>query len=110
MLDMGYSSSKMSCGHSVSRGVLLAWLAVVAGAAGDPTDSAGHPVAPRGVFGRVVRPLIQSGLVPLPPGAVEPQGWLRDWAQSAANGITGHLDEYHPVFADAWKGVAVNAP
>lgn len=110
MLDIGYSSSKISRWHSVSRGVLLAWLAAVAGAAGDPLHSADQAITPRGVFERVARPLIKSCLVPLPPGAVEPHGWLRDWAESAANGVTGHLDEYHPVFADAWKGVAVKAP
>ena len=37
-------------------------------------------------------------LMPLPPGAIEPAGWLRDWAVAAANGITGHLDEVEPGF------------
>ena len=46
----------------------------------------------------------------MPPGAVEPRGWLRDWATAARNGITGHLDERHPAFRDAWKGTPVNAP
>lgn len=61
-------------------------------------------------YPRAAKPIVAPAFTPLPPGAVEPKGWLRDWAESAANGITGHLDEYHPVFADAWKGVAVNAP
>ena len=52
----------------------------------------------------------RSVWVPLPPGAVQPAGWLRDWAQAAAQGITGHLDEYHPTFHDAWKGTPVKAP
>ena len=51
-----------------------------------------------------------TALLPLPPGAVEPAGWLRDWAVAAGRGITGHLDEYHAVFRDAWKGTPVTAP
>ena len=30
----------------------------------------------------------------LPPSAIRPQGWLRDWARTMADGGTGHLDEY----------------
>jgi uncharacterized protein len=47
---------------------------------------------------------VKPAFVPLPPGAVTPQGWLRDWAVDAANGITGHLDEYSTVYGQAWKG------
>lgn len=57
----------------------------------------------RGYANRRVKP----AFLPLPPGAVEPEGWLRDWAQAARNGITGHLDEWHPTFAEGWKGVPV---
>lgn len=42
--------------------------------------------------------------VALPPGAVRPEGWLRDWAVAAVAGITGHLDERSNVFRDSWKG------
>ena len=83
------------------------WLTVMTPRAGSAPATLSTPA---GVFGRVAQPVVKMAFVPLPPGAVEPKGWLRDWAESAANGITGHLDEYHPVFADAWKGVAVNAP
>jgi uncharacterized protein len=47
--------------------------------------------------------------IPLPPGEVTPTGWLRDWAEDAAHGITGHLDERNATFADGWKGTAVQA-
>ncbi|MGC8643268.1 MAG: hypothetical protein ACP5XB_25700, partial [Isosphaeraceae bacterium] len=40
--------------------------------------------------------------VPLPPGAVEPAGWLRDWCLAARDGFTGHMDEYDPEFRRAW--------
>ncbi len=47
--------------------------------------------------------------IPLSPGAVQPEGWIRDWAKDAANGITGHLDEYSPTFGEAWKGYGFKA-
>ena len=39
---------------------------------------------------------------PLPAGAVEPQGWLRDWAESARDGYTAHMNEVHLDFQHAW--------
>jgi hypothetical protein len=58
-------------------------------------------------YQRPCQPQIEPAFLPLPPGAVEPAGWLRDWAVAARQGLTGHLDEYHAVFADGWKGVSV---
>ncbi len=52
---------------------------------------------------------VQAAFVPLAPGAVEPEGWLRDWAMAARDGITGHLDEYHPTFRDAWTDLNLDA-
>lgn len=52
----------------------------------------------------VAVPDIAPAYIPLPVGQVEPEGWLRDWAESARNGITGHLDERHDVFGKTWKG------
>jgi hypothetical protein len=59
---------------------------------------------------RPFEPAVKPALLPPRPGAVGPAGWLRDWAQSARHGITGHLDERHPTFADGWKGVPIKAP
>jgi hypothetical protein len=53
---------------------------------------------------RKAEPPIKMAFLPLRPGAIEPAGWLRDWAQAAGQGITGHLDEWHPTFGEAWKG------
>ncbi len=61
-------------------------------------------------YARPVEPAVKPALLVLPPGAVEPAGWLRDWAQAARDGITGHLDERHATFADGWKGVPIKAP
>ena len=65
---------------------------------------------PRVNHARPFEPQIKTALLPLPPGAVEPSGWLRDWVQAARAGITGHLDEWHPTFADGWKGIPIKAP
>ncbi len=46
---------------------------------------------------------------PLDVGDIKPEGWLRDWAEDAANGITGHLDEYEQVFAYGWLGRDITA-
>jgi hypothetical protein len=59
---------------------------------------------------RVAETPVRPALVPLSPGAVEPAGWLRDWSLAARDGITGHLDQYHATFQDAWKGTPVHAP
>jgi len=48
-------------------------------------------------------------LAPLRPGAATPRGWLHDWSRAAADGITGHLDEYSPAFGEAWKGYGFKA-
>ena len=53
---------------------------------------------------------ITPALTPLPPGAVEPRGWSRDWAIAAKNGLTGHMEEYNPTFRDGWKGLPVQGP
>lgn len=48
-------------------------------------------------------------LIPLAPGEVKPQGWLRDWAETAAKGITGQLGERHDVFRHGWTGTDFKA-
>ena len=69
---------------------------------------AGEPAASDvPTYARVCEPVVKPAFLPLPIGAVQPQGWLRDWAQSARDGITGHLDEWHPAFADGWKGIPI---
>ena len=67
-------------------------------------------VAPAANYSRVCEPEIKPAFLPLPPGAVEPAGWLRDWAVAARDGITGHLDEHHATFRDGWKGIPIAAP
>lgn len=51
-------------------------------------------------LGSVIKPRFIS----LAPGVVSPEGWLKQWAESAASGITGHLDEMAATFREGWKG------
>jgi hypothetical protein len=83
----------------------LALLSACALTVADKTDSDHAPN-----YGRVCQPPVKPAFLPLPIGAVEPKGWLRDWAEAAREGITGYLDERHPTFADGWKGIPINAP
>ena len=53
-------------------------------------------------YARPFEPPTRPALIALPPGAVEPEGWLRDWCLAAKNGYTGHMDEYHEEFKRAW--------
>ena len=90
----------------IPRASRLAWVALVMCAGGGGLA----PGAESANYSRVAEPLAKPAFLPLPPGAIEPRGWLRDWAVAAREGITGHLDKYHAVFRDAWKGIPVNAP
>lgn len=60
------------------------------------------PVKPTANYARPFEPPIHRALLPLPPGAVEPAGWLRDWCLKARDGFTGHMDEYDAEFRRAW--------
>ncbi len=51
---------------------------------------------------RPFEPPTRPAFLPLPPGAVEPAGWLRDWCLAARDGFTGHMDEYDAEFKRAW--------
>lgn len=53
-------------------------------------------------YSRPFEPPVRPALLPLPPGAVEPAGWLRDWCLAARDGYTGHMDEVDPEFQRAW--------
>ena len=51
----------------------------------------------------------KPAFITLPAGDVRPRGWLRDCAASAAEGITGHLDEWSATYEKAWQGVGFEA-
>ncbi|MFZ2641317.1 MAG: beta-L-arabinofuranosidase domain-containing protein [Verrucomicrobiia bacterium] len=53
-------------------------------------------------YGRPFEPRTRPAFIALPPGAVEPAGWLRDWSLAARDGFTGHMDEVHQEFQRAW--------
>ena len=52
---------------------------------------------------------VKPAFISLPAGAVYPLGWINDWATAAADGITGHLDEWSVTYEMAWKGVGFKA-
>ncbi len=53
-------------------------------------------------YGRPFEPPTRPALIPLPPGAVEPRGWLRDWCLTARDGYTGHMEEFSDEFRKSW--------
>jgi len=66
-------------------------------------DSSVAPPPPVSVnYSRPFEPTARPAFLPLPPGAVEPAGWLRDWCLAARDGFTGHMDEYDDEFKRAW--------
>ncbi|MDR3094201.1 MAG: hypothetical protein LBU62_06125, partial [Bacteroidales bacterium] len=52
---------------------------------------------------------VKPAFISLPAGAIQPQGWIKDVAISASQGITGHLDEWSTTYGMAWKGVGFEA-
>lgn len=76
-------------------------IAVLTAAAG--AAAAAEPKATTAVnYARPFEPPTRAAFIPLPPGAVEPAGWLRDWCLAARDGFTGHMDEYDEEFKRAW--------
>jgi len=63
-------------------------------------NSTGAPA--RANYARPFEPPTRPAYLPLPPGAVEPAGWLRDWCLAARDGYTGHMDDYDDEFKRAW--------
>jgi hypothetical protein len=54
-------------------------------------------------------PPYPGAFMALRPGQIEPEGWLRDWAMAARNGLTGHMEEIIPpewakVIELGWSG------
>jgi uncharacterized protein len=68
-----------------------------------PADTTSAPSgAARVNYGRRFEPPTRPAFIALPPGAVEPAGWLRDWCLAARDGFTGRMDEYDAEFKRAW--------
>lgn len=53
-------------------------------------------------YARPFEPPTRPAFLPLPPGTIEPAGWLLDWCLAARDGFTGHMDEYDDEFKRAW--------
>ncbi len=89
----------MKYDYRVLLGLVLGGVALVF----VPIADAGESGAPKPVnYARPFEPPTRPAFLPLPPGAVEPAGWLRDWCLAARDGYTGHMDEYDDEFKRAW--------
>ncbi|MFH0761037.1 MAG: beta-L-arabinofuranosidase domain-containing protein [Bacteroidota bacterium] len=66
------------------------------------TNSVVSSTAMKVNYGRPFETKVLPAFIPLPPGSVEPQGWLRDWCLTAKEGYTGHMDEVDIAFRQAW--------
>lgn len=64
--------------------------------------SAGEPEKPAANYARPFETAARPAFLPLPPGAVEPAGWLRDWCLAARDGYTGNMDAVDIEFRRAW--------
>jgi len=80
-------------------GVLLGGISLAVAPEATAGEAGSRPAAN---YARPFEGAARPALLPLPPGAVEPAGWLRDWCLAARDGLTGHLDEYDPEFKRAW--------
>jgi hypothetical protein len=65
-------------------------------------DEPSESFSKRGNYARSFELATRAAYIALPPGAVEPEGWLRDWCLTAKGGYTGHMDDVDPEFIRAW--------
>jgi hypothetical protein len=77
-------------------------LAIVVTSMGTTADAADAGSAGQANYARPFERPTRPALLALPPGAVEPAGWLRDWCLAARDGYTGHMDDYAVEFKQAW--------
>jgi len=88
---------------TMNRRFLFLDAVLVLGVFATSVASAAEPKAADAVnYGRPFEPPTRPAFIALPPGAVEPAGWLRDWCLAARDGFTGHMDEVHQEFRRAW--------
>ncbi len=85
-------------GWNSGRAVIV----LIVAAASFANARAAEPAAAKCNYECPFEPPTRLPLIPLPPGAVEPEGWLRDWCIAAKDGYTGHMDERDPAFRQAW--------
>lgn len=81
----------------VSAGIAVSGFSALAAATAAAPTGAG-----KAHHARPFEPATRPAFLALPPGAIEPAGWLRDWCLAARDGFTGHMDEYDDEFKRAW--------
>jgi len=80
----------------------MAWIIAGGWSAGIVQNLCGAEAPHSANYARPFEPPTRPAFIPLPPGAVEPAGWLRDWCLAAKDGYTGHMDEVDDEFKRAW--------
>jgi hypothetical protein len=80
----------------------MAWVIAGGWSAGIVQNLSGAEASRSANYARPFEPPTRPALISLPPGAVEPAGWLRDWCLAAKDGYTGHMDEVDDEFKKAW--------
>ena len=97
---------------------LISFAELAACGVGAVLSASGAPAgAPARVnYARPFEPPTRPALIALPAGEVAPRGWLRDWCEAARDGFTGHMEDDHLAFRQAWatnytmRGDALNWP
>jgi hypothetical protein len=51
---------------------------------------------------QTLKPVVDQSFVPFNVGEIKPEGWLKDWAQTAAKGMTRALGERYFPFNPGW--------
>ena len=72
---------------------LMACAMMLPTAIGEEPENKTKPVN----YGRPFEPPTRPAFIPLPPGTIEPAGWLRDWALTAKDGYTGTWMKFIPL-------------
>ena len=83
----------VTCVTTRPHAVGAVWPLVRRGGLAVHANAAAPAVGGQSNYERPFEPPTRSALIPLPPGAVEPEGWLRDWCITAKDGYTSHMDE-----------------
>ena len=84
------------------RNLVFPWISALLATATGVATADGPEITVAVNYAKPFDPATRPALIPLPPGAVEPEGWLLDSCLAAKAGYTGYMDEVDPAFRRAW--------